>query len=114
MLPMGEYAYNNSVTMATGLSPFYVNYSFHPRTSWPVEIEAMNPVFRNYVHRMVSVHAFCKKTLEHTQEGMSRHYDKKSKKAPKMKVGDLVMLSSKNLMIWRLSTKLDHKRQGPF
>jgi len=30
MLPMGEYAYNNSVTTATGLSPFYANYSFHP------------------------------------------------------------------------------------
>jgi len=42
MLPMGEYAYNNSLTMATGLSPFYTNYDFHPQTSWPVEIEAIN------------------------------------------------------------------------
>jgi len=114
MLPMGEYAYNNSVTTATGLSPFYVNYGFDPRTSWPVEIEAMNPAGRNYAHWMVSVHAFCKKILECTRERMSRHYDKRSKEAPKMKVGDLVMLSSKNLRTWHPSKKLDHKMQGPF
>ena len=73
MLPMGEYTYNNSVTTATELLPFYTNYGFHPWTSWPVEIETMKPVGRNYVHWMVSVHAFCKKILEHTRERMSRH-----------------------------------------
>jgi len=45
---------------------------------------------------------------------MSHHYDKRSKEAPKMKVGDLVMLSSKNLRTQRLSKKLDLKMQGPF
>jgi len=114
MLPMGEYAYNNSVTTATGLSPFYANYGFHLRTTWPVEIEAMNPEGRNYAHWMVSIHAFCKKTLERTQELMSRHYDKRSKEAPKMKVKDLVMLSSKNLRTRRPSKKLDHKMQRLF
>jgi len=114
MLPIGEYAYNNSVTMATGLSPLYANYGFHPRISWPVEIEAMNPAGRNYGHWMVSVDAFCKKTLERTRERMSRYYDKRSKEAPKMKVRDLVILSSKNLRNWHPSKKLDHKMQGPF
>ena len=114
MLPMGEYAYNNSVTTATGLSPFYANFGYHPRTSWPVELEAMNPAGRNYAHWMTSVHAFCKKTLEHTRERMGRYYDKKSKEAPKLKVGDLVMLNSKNLRTRRPSKKLDHKMQGPF
>jgi len=114
MLPMGEYVYNNSVTMATVLYAFFTNYGFHPRTSWPVEIEAMNPAGRNYAHWMVTAHVFCKKTLERTLERMSRHYDKRSKGAPKMKVGDLVMLSSKNLRTRPPSKKLDHKIQGPF
>jgi len=74
----------------------------------------MNLAGRNYAHWMVSVHAFCKKTLKHTRERMSRHYDTRSKEAPKMKVGDLVMLSSKNLRTRRPSKKLDHKMQGPF
>jgi len=45
---------------------------------------------------------------------MSHHYDKWSNEAPKMKVGDLVMLSSKNLRTRHPSKKLDHKMQGPF
>jgi len=74
----------------------------------------MNPAGRNYGHWMVSVHAFCKTTLERTRERMSRHYDKKSKEAPIMQVGDLVMLSSNNLRTQCPSKKLDHKMQGPF
>ena len=34
LLPMAEYAYNNSVTSATGISPFYANYEFNPQTAW--------------------------------------------------------------------------------
>ena len=39
MLQLAEYSYNNSVTTATQMSPFYANYGFHPRTTWPVEME---------------------------------------------------------------------------
>ena len=43
MLLLAEYSYNNSVTTATQMSPFYANYGFHPRTTWPVEMESKNP-----------------------------------------------------------------------
>ena len=33
MLPLAEYSYYNSVTTATQISPFYVNYGFHTRTT---------------------------------------------------------------------------------
>ena len=45
---------------------------------------------------------------------MSRYYDKRSKEALKMKVGNLVIVSSKNLRTRRPSKKLDHKMQDPF
>jgi len=32
LLPMAEFAYNNSVTMGNGVSPFYANYGYHPAT----------------------------------------------------------------------------------
>ena len=34
-LPMAEFAYNNSITMGNGISPFYANYGFHPVSSDP-------------------------------------------------------------------------------
>ena len=50
LLPRAEYAYNNSATTATQMSPFFANYGFHPRTNWPVEKESKNPASRNYAH----------------------------------------------------------------
>jgi len=35
LLPMAEFAYNNSVKVGNGMSPFYANYGFHPRTLDP-------------------------------------------------------------------------------
>lgn len=114
MIPMAEYAYNNSVTTATSLSPFFANYGYHPRTNWPVEAEVKNPSARNYAHWMESIHKLCKEALEHTRESMRKHYDKRSKAAPKYQVGDLVMLNGKNLRTRRPSRKLDAKMHGPF
>jgi hypothetical protein len=50
MLPMAEYAYNNSVTSADAISPFYVNYRSHPRTNWQTEVEARKTWLQNYVN----------------------------------------------------------------
>jgi hypothetical protein len=37
LVPVAEFAYNNNRTTATGHSPFYANYGFHPNsgTSYP-------------------------------------------------------------------------------
>ena len=66
LLPLAEYAYNNSATMATQMSPFFANYGFHPPTNWPVEKESKNPASRNYAHWMESVLEICMKSLDVT------------------------------------------------
>ena len=35
LLPMAEHAFNNSVTSATGMPPFYANYRRHPESQNP-------------------------------------------------------------------------------
>jgi len=48
LLPMAEFAYNNSVTIGKGKSPFYANYGFHPATvDSPME-EPLNPTSTVY------------------------------------------------------------------
>ena len=32
LLPLAEHAYNNSVTNAHKMTPFFANYGFHPQT----------------------------------------------------------------------------------
>ena len=50
LLPMAEHAYNNSVTSATGLTPFYTNYGRHPESQYPQRTEVMNPASHAYAH----------------------------------------------------------------
>jgi hypothetical protein len=60
---MAEYAYNNSVTSATAMSPFYANYGYHTRTNWHTEAEARNGRSQNDVNWISSVHELCKENL---------------------------------------------------
>ena len=48
--PSSEYAYRNSIMMATKHPPFYSNYGFHPHSTWPIDHEASNPAARHYTH----------------------------------------------------------------
>jgi hypothetical protein len=114
LLPLAEYAYNNSVTTGTGLSPFYANYGYHPRTNWPTKEEVKNPASEVYVHYVKSVHELCKEGLEKARKRMARYYDLHVKEAPAYKVGDLVMINGKNISTRRPSKKFDHKLHGPF
>ena len=114
MLPLAEYSYNNSVTTATQKSPFYTNYGFHPRTTWPVEMESKNPTSKNYAHWILSVHDLCNSYLKTTSEKMGGYYDKSKKTAPPCKAGIQVMLNGKNVRTRRAAKILDAKLFGPF
>ena len=43
LLPVAEFAYNNSVTTAHNLTSFFANHDYHPQTEWLKECEARNP-----------------------------------------------------------------------
>jgi len=116
LLPMAEFAYNNSVTTGNGVSPFYANYSFHPRTLDPPnpDEEPVNPASTVYTHWMKAVHDEARRGLEAAQERMRRYEDPNRKPPPAYQVGDLVMLNGRNIKTRRPSRKMDHKNHGPF
>jgi len=111
---MAKFAYNNSTTTATGLSPFYSNYGFHPQTINPAAEEIFNPASTVYAHWMQTVHLGAKEALEKARERMKRYADPGRKEIPAYQVGDLVMLSGRNISTRRPSRKMDHKNHGPF
>jgi len=114
LLPMAEFAYNNSTTTGYGMSPFYATYGFHPIAGNPASTGPLNPTSKTYAHWMHTVHDETRKGLEEAQERMRRYTDPARKEPPAYQVGDLVMLSSRNIKTRRPSKKLDHKNHGPF
>jgi hypothetical protein len=63
---------------------------------------------------MHTVHKDAREALEKAQERMRRYADPDRKEAPAYQVGDLVMLSGRNISTRRPSRKMDHKNHGPF
>jgi len=111
---LAEHAYNNSTTKAHGMSPFYANYGFHPQTEWMKEREAQTPGAGLYVHWMQVTHQHARKALEQTREEMRKYYDRKARRQPDIKVGDLVMRNAINLRRKRPTKKLSPRMHGLF
>ena len=38
LLPIAEFAYNNTKNISTGYTPFELNYDFHPRVSYKEDV----------------------------------------------------------------------------
>jgi len=114
MLAMAEYAYNNSKHSSTKISPFYANYGFEPRTTWPTEIQFRNPASELYGHYMTSIHTKLKGRLSEATELMKKNYNKKRKSIRPFKKGELVMLNGQNIRAKHRCKKLEDKMFGPF
>ena len=114
LLPMAEHAYNNSVTSATGMTPFYANYGRYPELQNPQRTKAMNPSSHAYAHWIAGALNRGKKALEAARERMTKYADTRRTPPPAYMVGDAVMLSTAHLKLKRPSRKLDHKFIRPF
>jgi len=114
LLPMAEFAYNNSVMIGNGMTPFFANYGFHPAAVDPPAEEPLNPASRVYAHWMQTIYEESRRGLEAAQERMCRYTDPARKEPPAYQVGDLVILNGRNIKTRRPTKKLDHKNHGPF
>jgi hypothetical protein len=97
LLPLAEFAYNNSTTTATEITLFFANYGYHPRTIWPADKDIKNPASKIYSHWMKGIHNRAMKELENTRAVMSKYYDQHRLPHPEYKVGTQVMLNAKNI-----------------
>ena len=116
LLPLAEFAYNNGTQASIGCSPFYAMYAYHPEVRFEVEGNSRKEEVPAAKDRVKIIYDICEALLqrwENVIKSQAKYYDAKHK--PKTyNVGDLVMLSTKNLRQKRPSRKLSHKFIGPF
>ena len=116
-LGTAEFAYNNKIHAATKVSPFKVNYGQDPRIGFEGRRKGKYEVAGKFVEKMRKIQEETKAALGKAQQEMKKFADRKRGEEEEYKVGDLVLLSTKNLkwqMKGRRSEKLTERFIGPY
>ena len=113
MLSLAEFAYNNTASSTTNMTPFYANYGYHPRFSATVR-DVPAPAAQDHVKHIKDTHSLCQASMKHAHESQKKYANRRRSPAPDFKEGQLVLLKRTNIRTDRPSDKLDLKLLGPF
>ena len=123
LLPIIDFAAATLPHRATGISPFYAEFGFEPRTSFDWSPPERVPSSRAMqlsqenaqalAHRMDDVWQFARKCMERSQTESRRQADK-HRRPIDFDVGDSVWVSTKSWETDRPSRKLDYQMAGPY
>ena len=116
LLPTVEMTINSLPNSSTGYSPFFLNYGYHP--VMPVELlkgdeEVQVEAVENFVERVQNEWKQARKNLLHSVQTQQRYYNQRHR-AVEYAVGDLILLSTKNLKFKNVPVKLQKRFVGPF
>jgi len=96
-LGMAEFAYNNKAYLSTQTSPFKANYEQDPRMGFKGRKNGKYAGAEKFIEKMKEIQEEAKAVLGKAQADMKKYTDKKRSDIDEYKVGDLVMLSIKDL-----------------
>jgi len=116
-LGTAEFAYNNKVHSSTKTLLFKANYGQDSRMGFKVRRKGKYKGAEKFVTKMKEIQEKAKVALGKAQEEMKKYTDRKRGEVDKYKVGDLVMLSTKDLryqMVGRRTEKLTERFIGPY
>ena len=116
-LGIAELTYNNKAHSSTKMLPFKTNYRQDPRIGFEMRKKGKYEGAEKFVTKMKEIQKEVKAALGKAQEEMKKYADRKRGEANEYKVGDLVMLSTKDLkyqMTGRRTEKLIERFVGSY
>jgi len=116
-LGMAEFTYNNKIHTATKISPFKANYGQDPRMGFKERRKGKYKAAGKFIEKMKRIQKEAKAALGKAQEEMKKFVNRKHREGEEYRVGDLVLLSTKDLkwqMKGRRSEKLTKHFVGPY
>jgi len=112
-----EFTYNNKVYSSTKTSFFKANYRQDPRIGFETRRKRKYRRAEKFVTNIREIQKEAKVALGKAQEEMKKYIDKKRAEVDEYKVGDLVILGTKDLkyqMVGRRTEKLTERFVGPY
>jgi len=100
-LGTAEFAYNNKVHTRTKVLPFQANYGQNPRMRFEMRKKGRFEKAEKFAERMKEVQGEAKAALAKAQENIKKYADRKRADAVEYWVGDLMLLSTKDLK-WQM------------
>jgi len=116
-LGTAEFAYNNKVNTSTKVSPFRANSGRDPRMGFEMRRQGKSEGAKEFTKRMKTIQEEAQAALKKVQEEMKKQADRKRGEVEEYRVGDLVLLSTKDLkwqMEGRRTEKLTERFVGPY
>lgn len=123
-LPLAEFAARNVVSESTGLSPFFANAGFHPRMSFDPPrptpttaskaLQARNQEGNDFVEKMKEITDLLRTNMLSAQTSQEQFANRNRSPAPAYKVGDMVLLSTRNIALTGPINKFNPKFLGPY
>jgi len=116
-LEIAEFTYNNKVYSSTQTMPFKTNYRQDPRIGFKRRKKGKYKGAAKFIEKMREIQEEVKVVLRKVQEEMKKYVDGKRTEVDDYKVGDLVMLNTKDLkyqMVRRRTEKLTERFMGPY
>lgn len=128
LLPLAEFEANSAVNESTGLAPFVATKGYAPRSGLEPErpwedprLPANTPSARSNIHaadrfieKMDANRKWLRLQLQLSQALYAEQANRHRMPAPKLHVGDKVMLDRRFIDMKRPSSSLDYKNLGPF
>jgi len=92
-----EFTYNNKIHAVTKTLPFKVNYGQDPRMGFEGRRKGKYEAAGKFIERMKKIQEKAKAVLGKAQEKMKKFINRRRGEGEEYRVGDLVLLSTKDL-----------------
>ena len=99
-----KFVYNNKIHIATKILPFKANYGQDPRIEFEGRRKGKYEVVGRFVERIKKIQKEAKAVLGKVQKKMKKFANRRQREEEEYKVGDLVLLSTKDLK-WQMKER---------
>jgi len=116
-LGTAEFVYNNKVHLSTQMTPFKANYGQDSRMGFEGRKKGKYKRAKKFIEKMKEIQKEVRVALGKAQEKIKKYANRKRGEVDDYKVGDLVMLSTKDLkyqIVGRRTEKLMERFVGPY